>query len=116
MRGAVAPRPIADGTYPLSRSLYIYVNNGRRRAARGRGFVDFYLSDEGIDRSVDGGRLHRAADGPDRGHAGRPGSRSRVTDASSIDRGPDGDRPSGPSSRPTRETGKVAGTMATTMA
>ena len=40
---------IADGSYPISRSLYIYVNkaNAEENAAVA-GFVDFFLSDEGI--------------------------------------------------------------------
>jgi phosphate transport system substrate-binding protein len=45
---------IADGSYPLSRSLYIYVNNDK--AARNpalRAYVDFYLSDEGLRTSVE---------------------------------------------------------------
>ncbi len=39
--GCVAPTPetIADGTYPFSRSLYIYVNNGQCRGEPGRGVV-----------------------------------------------------------------------------
>jgi phosphate transport system substrate-binding protein len=40
---------IADGSYPISRSLYIYVNaaNAEENPAVA-GFVDFFLSDEGI--------------------------------------------------------------------
>jgi phosphate transport system substrate-binding protein len=53
--GCVAPskETIADGSYPLARSLYIYVNTDE--AASGetlKAFVDYYLSDEGI-ASVD---------------------------------------------------------------
>jgi phosphate transport system substrate-binding protein len=49
--GCVAPSPetVIDGTYPLGRSLYIYVNPSKlqENPALGR-FVDFYLSDEGL--------------------------------------------------------------------
>ncbi len=49
--GCVAPssETVIDGTYPISRSLYIYVNPGRLEENPALGsFVDFYLSDEGI--------------------------------------------------------------------
>ena len=37
---------ISDGTYPLSRSLYIYVNNAKAAANPAvAGYVDFYLAD-----------------------------------------------------------------------
>jgi phosphate transport system substrate-binding protein len=54
--GCVAPTfdTIADGSYPLSRSLYIYVSNAK--AVQGealRAFVDFYLSDTGVKTAVD---------------------------------------------------------------
>jgi phosphate transport system substrate-binding protein len=40
---------IADGSYPISRSLYIYVNAANADANEAvAGFVDYYLSDEGI--------------------------------------------------------------------
>nr|MDJ0924843.1 substrate-binding domain-containing protein [Acidimicrobiia bacterium] len=49
--GCVTPSDasIADGTYPLSRALYIYVNTDK--AAENQAlvdFIDFYLSDEGL--------------------------------------------------------------------
>lgn len=49
--GCVAPSidSIADGSYPLSRSLYIYVNT--QKAAENpalKAYVDYYLSEEGI--------------------------------------------------------------------
>jgi phosphate transport system substrate-binding protein len=48
--GCVAPSPesISDGSYPLSRSLYIYV--GAEAAARPEvaAFVDYYLGDEAL--------------------------------------------------------------------
>ncbi|HEX6207369.1 MAG TPA: substrate-binding domain-containing protein [Actinomycetota bacterium] len=49
--GCVAPseETIADGSYPVSRSLYIYVNDARAaESAAPRAFVDFYVSDEGL--------------------------------------------------------------------
>lgn len=49
--GCVAPSPetVIDGTYPLGRSLYIYVNPLRLEENPALGpFVDFYLSDEGL--------------------------------------------------------------------
>jgi len=49
--GCVDPTPdtIASGDYPLSRSLYIYVNTDKAEdSAALAAFVDFYLSDAGI--------------------------------------------------------------------
>jgi phosphate transport system substrate-binding protein len=54
--GCVEPSKdtIADGSYPLSRSLYIYVNTDDAASNPAlRGFVDYYLSDEGIQAVVD---------------------------------------------------------------
>ena len=56
--GCVTPSDasIADGTYPLSRALYIYVNTDK--AAENQAltdFVDFYLSDEGLASVADAG-------------------------------------------------------------
>jgi phosphate transport system substrate-binding protein len=45
--GCIAPtrETIADGSYPLSRSLYIYVNTAKAKAnAAVKAFVDFYLA------------------------------------------------------------------------
>lgn len=56
--GCVAPSAatIADGTYPLSRSLYIYVNNAKADAnAALQAWVDFYLSDDGIENATEVG-------------------------------------------------------------
>ena len=53
--GCVAPSfdTIADGSYPLSRSLYIYVNNTKAAESEAlRAYVDLYLSDEGIRTAV----------------------------------------------------------------
>lgn len=54
---------IADGSYPLSRPLFIYVNNQKAadNAALG-GWVDFYLSDEGIVNVTDEGYVALPAD------------------------------------------------------
>jgi phosphate transport system substrate-binding protein len=49
--GCVDPsaETIADGSYPLSRSLYIYVNKEKLAASPAlQAYVDFYLTDEGI--------------------------------------------------------------------
>jgi phosphate transport system substrate-binding protein len=49
--GCVAPSKdtIADGTYPLSRSLYIYVNTDKAGTSPAlKAFVDYYMSAEGI--------------------------------------------------------------------
>lgn len=49
--GCVAPsrETIADGTYPLSRSLYIYVNKAKLAASPAlEAFVDYYVSDPGL--------------------------------------------------------------------
>jgi phosphate transport system substrate-binding protein len=48
--GCVAPsfESISDGSYPLSRSLYIYVNADTVRSSPALGeYIDFYLSDAG---------------------------------------------------------------------
>ncbi|MGZ8622817.1 MAG: substrate-binding domain-containing protein [Actinomycetota bacterium] len=53
--GCVAPstETIGDGSYPLSRSLYIYVNNAKlAESAALKAFVDFYVSDEGLNTAV----------------------------------------------------------------
>jgi phosphate transport system substrate-binding protein len=49
--GCVSPTPhsIADGTYPLSRPLFIYVNTAKAEAkAELADYVDFYLSADGL--------------------------------------------------------------------
>jgi phosphate transport system substrate-binding protein len=54
--GCVPPNPgtIADGTYPLSRSLYIYVNTAKAAKSPALvAFVDRYLSSEGLNMIVD---------------------------------------------------------------
>jgi phosphate transport system substrate-binding protein len=47
---------IADGSYPISRSLYIYVNAAAAEDNEAvAGYVDFYLSDTGIASVTDAG-------------------------------------------------------------
>ena len=48
--GCVAPTPetISDGSYPLSRSLYIYVSNDAAARPEVAAYVDYYLSDESL--------------------------------------------------------------------
>jgi phosphate transport system substrate-binding protein len=44
---------ISDGSYPLSRSLYVYVNTDKLTGNDAlKAFVDFYLSDDGITKGV----------------------------------------------------------------
>ena len=53
--GCVAPsvETIADGSYPLSRSLYIYVNTAKLAEVPAvKAFVDYYLSDNGLVTGV----------------------------------------------------------------
>lgn len=53
--GCVAPTAdtIADGSYPISRSLYIYVNTAKAADSPAiQAFVDFYVSDEGLQTAV----------------------------------------------------------------
>jgi phosphate transport system substrate-binding protein len=54
--GCVAPSfdTIADGSYPLSRSLFIYVNDEKAAQSEAlRAYVDFYLSDTGLVSAVE---------------------------------------------------------------
>ena len=56
--GCIAPTEatIADGTYPLSRPLFIYVNTAKAaNKAEVAAFVDFYLSDEGLQAVTEEG-------------------------------------------------------------
>jgi len=53
--GCVVPsaETIADASYPLSRSLYIYVNKAKLASSEAlKAFVDLYLSDTGLNESV----------------------------------------------------------------
>jgi phosphate transport system substrate-binding protein len=63
--GCVAPTPetIGDGTYPFSRSLYIYVNNAKATENPAvASFVDLYLSDDGLAQVSDAGYVDLPAD------------------------------------------------------
>jgi phosphate transport system substrate-binding protein len=63
--GCVAPskQTIADGTYPLSRPLFIYPNNDKVAANPTlKDWVDFYLSDDGIANVSDVGYVQLPAD------------------------------------------------------
>jgi phosphate transport system substrate-binding protein len=54
--GCTAPtfESIADGSYPLSRSLYIYVNNQKAADSKAlRAYVDYYMSDTGLRTAVE---------------------------------------------------------------
>jgi phosphate transport system substrate-binding protein len=54
--GCVAPSAdtIADRSYPLSRSLYIYVNNAKVAESDAlKAFVDYYVTDDGLKTAVD---------------------------------------------------------------
>jgi len=48
--GCVAPSAdtISDATYPLSRSLYIYVSNEAMARPEVKAYVDFYLTDDSL--------------------------------------------------------------------
>ena len=63
--GCVTPsaEAIADGTYPLSRSLYVYVNTDKLASNPTlTAFVDYYLSDEGIAAVTDADYVSIPAD------------------------------------------------------
>jgi phosphate transport system substrate-binding protein len=63
--GCVAPTydTISDGSYPLSRSLYIYVNTAKVAENPAlKSFVDYYLSDEGIQAVDQAGYVDLPAD------------------------------------------------------
>jgi phosphate transport system substrate-binding protein len=54
--GCVAPNfdTIADGSYPLSRSLYVYVNTAMAaEKAALSAFVDYYMTEDGLVRAVE---------------------------------------------------------------
>lgn len=51
---AATSATIASGEYPVSRSLYIYVNAGKARNNPAlKAYVDFYMSDSGLRQAVD---------------------------------------------------------------
>ena len=65
--GCVGPTPetIADGSYPISRPLYIYVNKARAdESAALAAYVDFYLSEEGLAAVDQAGYVRLADYGP----------------------------------------------------
>ena len=50
---AATPAQIAGGAYPVSRSLYIYVNAARAAASAAvAAYVDFYMSETGLGQAV----------------------------------------------------------------
>lgn len=54
--GCIAPEPgtVADGSYPLSRTLYIYVDTTKAASDPAlKAFVDFYLGDDGLQAVTD---------------------------------------------------------------
>lgn len=62
--GCVSPTPdtIADGSYPIARPLFIYVNKAKaNESAALTEYVDFYLSDDGL-ASIDQAGYVRLAD------------------------------------------------------
>ena len=64
-KGCVAPTAdsIADASYPLSRSLYIYVNTAKAAEnAALSAYVDYYLTDEGITAVSEAGYVDLPAD------------------------------------------------------
>jgi phosphate transport system substrate-binding protein len=63
--GCVTPtlETIADGSYPLSRGLYIYVNNAKADSNTAlQAWTDFYLSDAGIANVTEVGYVALPAD------------------------------------------------------
>ena len=63
--GCVAPttETIADGSYPLSRSLYMYVNAQKLAENPAIGaYIDLFLSDEGIAQVTAAGYVAIPAD------------------------------------------------------
>ncbi len=50
---------IQDGTYPIARDLYFYVNADRADEPAIEAFVDFYLSDEGLAAVADTGYVEQ---------------------------------------------------------
>jgi phosphate transport system substrate-binding protein len=58
-----SPETIADGSYPLSRSLYIYVNAAHAEEnPAAASYVDYYLSDAGIASVSEVGYVNLPAD------------------------------------------------------
>lgn len=62
--GCVVPsdESVADGSYPIARPLFVYVNLDRaERSAAVRSFVDFYLGDTGLDMASEVGYVRLTA-------------------------------------------------------
>ena len=99
--GCVAPTPetIADGTYPFSRTLYIYVSKAAAESNPAvASFVDLYLSPEGLATVADSG-LRRPPRRPGRRRAvglGRALSRSPILGHRGRPLVPPGGRPRWP--------------------
>ena len=53
--GCVAPsaETVSDGSYPLSRSLYIYVSSEAAAEPQVAAYVDYYVSDEALTSLVE---------------------------------------------------------------
>lgn len=64
--GCVAPTPatIADGSYPYSRLLYVYVSKAAAERPEVAEFVDLYLSEEGLASIDEAGYVRLADYGP----------------------------------------------------
>ena len=63
--GCVAPsdEAVADGSYPIARPLFVYVNLDRAEGnAALRGFIDFYLTDAGLGSADEVGYVELTAD------------------------------------------------------
>ena len=91
--GCVAPSAdtISDGSYPLSRSLYIYVSNEAMARPEVKAYVDYYLTDDSL--ATDGllEQVGYIALPADRIEATRsPGSRPRHDRTHARAPGPDG--------------------------
>jgi ABC-type phosphate transport system substrate-binding protein len=81
--GCVAPseETIADASYPISRSLYIYVNKQKASDKPAlEAFVDFYMTDAGLNTAV-----------TDAGYVVLPSDRLSATQGTWESEGPSGD-------------------------
>jgi phosphate transport system substrate-binding protein len=74
--GCVAPsaETVIDGSYPLSRSLYIYVSDAAMARPEVQAFVDLYVSDTGLTEAVSGA-----------GYVSLPSDRMEATRAAATD-------------------------------
>ena len=92
--GCVEPtaETIGDGSYPFSRSLYIYVNTGKAAENPAvASFVDLYLSEQGLAKVGEAGYVDLPADRI-QADAWTPGPPCDATTVSSVGR----PRPPGP--------------------